>query len=101
VSCGSIGDVVTSPEYRRQGIATKLLRWCIEEMERDGIAVSYLHTGPQAPLYEKLGWFEVPMTRTYMKMVLSKSEHFKQLLNVSGADQTFHIRRLCLDTGTV
>lgn len=42
-------------------------------MQKDGIALSYLQTGDQFPVYQKQGWFEVPLPRSYISVEISGS----------------------------
>lgn len=56
---GGIGGVGTLPEYRRQGLATLLLKDAIASMERKGYAISMLFTGIN-PFYARLGWADFP-----------------------------------------
>jgi predicted N-acetyltransferase YhbS len=51
-----IGEVATLSQYRGQGIATRLLRRCIQTMDERGVRISALHTRSAAPVYAKLGW---------------------------------------------
>jgi predicted N-acetyltransferase YhbS len=55
VRAGGIGSVATYPDARAGGIATALLRDALEEMRRDGMALSFLFTGIPA-FYERLGY---------------------------------------------
>lgn len=63
VAMGGIGEVSTKPEYRRRGIAAKLLDLAIDAMTERGMQVSMLY-GDQ-PIYEKAGWrfCSVPMKK--------------------------------------
>ena len=66
---GTIYSVFTYPEYRRRGIATKVLQLLLQEAERNNVATVDLYaTADGKPLYEKLG-FKLPKY-TYMKMKL-------------------------------
>jgi len=55
VPAGGIGSVATQPDVRGEGVASMLLRDAIEQMRREGMAVSFLFTGI-APLYERQGY---------------------------------------------
>ncbi|MEX2246833.1 MAG: GNAT family N-acetyltransferase [Dehalococcoidia bacterium] len=55
VPTGGIGSVASHPDARGDGLPTALLRDCIDEMRREGMAVSFLFTGIPA-FYERLGW---------------------------------------------
>jgi predicted N-acetyltransferase YhbS len=59
VLLGGIGSVATHPDYERRGIASRLLRLAIDEMERRGMLLSLLFTG-RISFYERLGWVQVP-----------------------------------------
>ena len=52
---GGIGSVATVPDARHAGIASTLMRDAIEQMRRNGIAVSFLFTGIPG-FYERLGY---------------------------------------------
>lgn len=55
VAAGGIGSVATREDARGGGIATALMRDAIEQMQREGMAVSFLFTGI-AGFYERLGY---------------------------------------------
>jgi predicted acetyltransferase len=55
MAAGGIGSVATRAEERGGGIATALMRDAIEQMRREGMAVSFLFTGI-AGFYERLGY---------------------------------------------
>ena len=61
VRLGGIGMVVTSPEYRRRGYASALLRDAIAYMEEQGYDLSLLFTTIQ-PFYMSFGWASFPQT---------------------------------------
>ena len=66
---GTIYNVYTYPQYRRKGIATKVLQSLLANAESLGVAsVDLLATEDGKPLYEKLG-FSVP-TYTSMRIKL-------------------------------
>ena len=65
VPAGGLGEVCTHPEYRHQGLATRLLQDAIRFMEKRKIAISSLHTGRAAPLYAAQGWRSI--TRYYRR----------------------------------
>lgn len=52
---GGISSVCTWPEYRRQGIAKKLMYRTLEEMDKHEQIISYLHPF-HVGFYRKLGW---------------------------------------------
>ncbi|HEY6337499.1 MAG TPA: GNAT family N-acetyltransferase [Candidatus Sulfotelmatobacter sp.] len=52
-----IGMVLTSPDYRRRGLAKKLLTHCLKQADRMGIETTKLDATNQGqPLYEKFGF---------------------------------------------
>ena len=52
-----IGMVLTRAEYRRRGLARKLLTYCLEQAHRMGIETTKLDATDQGqPLYQKLGF---------------------------------------------
>jgi len=51
---GGIGEVSTSKDYRRRGLATKLLKMAISYMEEKHMPVSAL--GGDEKIYSELGW---------------------------------------------
>lgn len=68
---GTVMNVLTYPQYRRQGIAMQLLECLIEEAKTWGLSyVKLSATEAGRPLYEKLG-FEVQQSHyTEMKLHL-------------------------------
>src|SRR5699024_1961417 len=68
IKMGGIASIATWPEYRRQGIAKKLMYHELEEMDKKDITLSYLHPF-HVQFYRKLGWelsfdnhhLEIPM----------------------------------------
>ena len=67
---GTVYSVFTYPEYRKQGIATKVMLALLEEAKLLNIAsVDLLSTKAGKPLYDKLG-FEVIKDYTSMRMKL-------------------------------
>ncbi len=84
VSAGGIGEVSTHPEYRRRGLATRLLQDAIRFMEEREIAISSLHGGRS--IYEALGWENV--TRYYASSRKSATyEHTFQIRPVNNASE--------------
>ncbi|MGE5363409.1 MAG: GNAT family N-acetyltransferase [Bacteroidota bacterium] len=66
---GTILNVYTAPEYRRKGIATRVINALLDEARRMNISVvDLLATDDGKPLYETLG-FTIP-SNTYMRMQL-------------------------------
>jgi len=72
LSMGGIGEVSTLPEYRRKGIASKLLHMAIEYMEKNNMVVSVL-TGSQN-IYSIMGWQSVPIAVNYTKIPVAQVE---------------------------
>lgn len=60
VQVGGIGEVSVQAAYRRRGIARRLLHEAVALMEREGFALSSLHTSDVAPVYAALGWQSTP-----------------------------------------
>ena len=58
ITVGGIGEVSTRPEYRRRGIASRLLKDSIRFMDENDIAMSSLHGSQQ--IYSIEGWEKVP-----------------------------------------
>ncbi|MFP6640504.1 MAG: GNAT family N-acetyltransferase [Myxococcota bacterium] len=59
VRLGGIGSVATHPDYERQGLASRLLRAAIVEMQERGMMLSLLFTG-RTSFYERLDWVRIP-----------------------------------------
>lgn len=53
-----LASVFVLPEWRGQGIASRLVRRVEEEAREAGIATFYLYTPDQQALYRRLGWAE-------------------------------------------
>lgn len=51
-----LGNVFVLPDFRGQGIASKIIKRTLSEAKRVGIRDLYLYTHGQEPLYIKLGW---------------------------------------------
>lgn len=66
ITVGGIGEVSTRTEYRKRGLATRLLKDSIRFMEDRNIAVSMLHGGQR--IYSVEGWESVP--RYYAKKTI-------------------------------
>lgn len=50
-----LGMIVTSPDYRRRGAASLLLRWGIEKADERGVEIYLESSVAGRPLYEKFG----------------------------------------------
>ena len=58
---GGIGGVTTHPDYRKRGIATRLMEHAAEYMRDDGYDLGLLFTEIPARFYSRLGWCCVPL----------------------------------------
>ncbi len=64
----TILNVYTYPEYRRRGIARKLMQHMIEWCRNEGLAMVYLHASEDGrPLYESLGFEPTAEMRLKLK----------------------------------
>ena len=60
---GTIYNVFTYEKYRRQGIATNVLKMLLEEAKSNGAGfIDLLATGEGKFVYEKLGFWSIDMT---------------------------------------
>ncbi len=59
---GGIGGVTTHPDYRKRGIATRLMAHAAEYMRDDGYDLGLLFSAIPARFYLRLGWCCVPLT---------------------------------------
>ena len=77
VPAGGIGEVSTLPQYRRHGLATRLLQDSIRFMEARGIVISALN-GSQR-IYTAEGWERIPryFARTVMRAKSSGAYHIR------------------------
>ena len=66
-----IATIATHPEYRRQGIARKLLAYALQSAMREGAQSSFLEVresnSPAQDMYRKFGYTEVGRRRRYYK----------------------------------
>ena len=68
---GTILSVYTQPEYRRQGVATEMMKRLSEEGKKLDLSFIELSaTAAGKPLYEKLGFVEKKSVYTSMKLEL-------------------------------
>lgn len=58
-----LGEIITRPSYRGQGIGTLLINELIKQASGQNITELWLYTPDMQPLYRKLGW-EDKETRT-------------------------------------
>src|SRR5699024_11833078 len=76
---GGISFVATLPEYRRLGIAKKLLHHALVQMKEEGQVLAYLHPF-LASFYRKYGW-EFAFSRRHDYIPI---EQFKQSWKTKG-----------------
>lgn len=68
---GEISNVLTYPDYRHQGLATKMVQKILEEAVIRGVSRIDLAASPDGrPVYEKLGFVE-HAGHTHMNLLLS------------------------------
>lgn len=68
---GELLNVYTNPEYRRQGIAGKLLSMSIESAKKKKLSFLELKASEEGyPLYKKMGFEEVNSWHRAMKLVI-------------------------------
>ena len=51
-----LGEIITKPSHRGQGIGTLLINELIKQASEQNIAELWLYTPDMQPLYRKLGW---------------------------------------------
>lgn len=51
-----LGEIITKPSHRGQGIGTALVKELIKQASEENIAELWLYTPDMQPLYRKLGW---------------------------------------------
>lgn len=51
-----LGEVVTAPSQRGQGLATALVNACVARCRQQGIEMLYLYTPDKQALYTRMGW---------------------------------------------
>ena len=90
VTVGGIGEVSTHPEYRRQGLATQLLKDSIRFMESRDIAISSLH-GSQR-IYSIEGWEKVP--RYYARQPLTAKKQVAWEVRPVNFDDAAEVKRI-------
>lgn len=66
-----VATIATHPEYRRQGIARKLLTYILQAAMREGARTSFLEVresnSPAQEMYRKFGYVEVGRRKRYYK----------------------------------
>lgn len=90
ITVGGIGEVSTSPEYRRRGIATQLLKDSIGFMESRDIVVSVLF-GSQR-IYSIEGWEKVP--RYYARQSFSAERQSEWEVRPANFDDAVEVKRI-------
>ena len=90
VTVGGIGEVSTHPEYRRQGLATQLLKDSIRFMESSDIVMSSLH-GSQR-IYSVEGWERVP--RYYAKQSFAAKAQVAWDVRPANFDDAAEVERI-------
>ncbi|MCL2702280.1 MAG: GNAT family N-acetyltransferase [Defluviitaleaceae bacterium] len=67
---GTLLNVLTYPEYRRKGIAAKVINTIIDEAKKVGVAhIELWATSDGKFLYEKMGFYESNYTTMGLKLV--------------------------------
>ena len=69
------------PEYQGKGLSSKLLRWALEQADKEGTA-AFLESVPEAqPVYEKYGFscveelkIDTPLVRVNVPLMLRESQ---------------------------
>ena len=90
ITVGGIGEVSTSPEYRRRGIATQLLKDSIGFMESRDIVVSVLF-GSQR-IYSIEGWEKVP--RYYARQSFTADKQSEWEVRPANFDDAVEVKRI-------
>ena len=66
---GELLNIATSPEYRRNGAAERLMEHCLDICRAKGVSVLYLEVresnAPARSLYRKMGFGEIGVRRNY------------------------------------
>lgn len=66
---GTILNVYTYPEFRRKGLAAKILSMLIDEAGKQNVSIIDLNaTADGKPVYEKLGFQAIPYTGMRLKL---------------------------------
>lgn len=92
---GGISSVATWPEYRRQGIAKKLMIHALKEMKRAGQVISLLHPF-HVGFYRKYGWELTYMKKNYIlpfdkiKRIWNGEGYIRRTENISLLDSIYH-----------
>ena len=67
---GTLLNVITYPEYRRKGIATKVIEKIINESKKEGVSsIDLMATEDGKDLYEKMGFVVSKYTAMGLKLV--------------------------------
>lgn len=92
VTVGGIGEVSTRSEYRRRGLATRLLKDAIGFMESRDIVTSSLH-GSQR-IYSVEGWEKVP--RYYAKQHITEKKQVRWDVRPANFDDHAEVERIAV-----
>jgi len=66
---GTLLNVITYPQFRRKGIATKVIRYIIDEVATKGVlSIDLSSTEDGKELYKKLGFMNSPYTSMRFKL---------------------------------
>lgn len=71
---GEIYLIGVHPDYQKQGIASLLGEFALQQMRKKGIPIAMVETGgdhghrPARQTYEKLGFKELPISRYFLKL---------------------------------
>ena len=83
---GWVGMVVVDPEFRRQGVATSLVRRAIHYLEREGCPCQKLDATPEGKgIYERLGFqveYDVQRWRRLPKRIRSEPREGRPLARI-------------------
>ena len=67
---GTLLNVITYPEYRRKGIATKVIEKIIDESKKEGVSsIDLMATEDGKALYEKMGFTITKYTAMRVKLI--------------------------------
>lgn len=76
--CGNeyvIVTIIIKPEYQGKGIGTEILKNAIKEHLKNEVHIQCFKTNPVKNLYFKLGFEEIELTKTHIKMELNKEKY--------------------------
>ncbi len=90
ITVGGIGEVSTRSEYRKRGIASRLLKDSIQFMEDREIAISMLHGGQR--IYSVEGWKSI--RRYYAKKIIQGNKTQKWNIRPANFTDTEEVEKL-------